>query len=162
MSKIIIPVSFVKLVVTALWFSLFLAEEGKSLLKSLLSEGRYFWHLLTPMKFYPLFSGRRYFRNLTVVDLPVKLKGNSKRISAKLLSPLWAKNKDLGEETLLTYRGFITSATQGIYIKSCKKYTLSSSGSKWKFGSLQFSYFWIGAKKMFKCMSRGSAGTVLK
>ena len=71
-------------------------------MKSLLSEGLYFWHLLTRMKFYPLLSGRRYFRNLTVVDFPVKLKGNSKRISAKLLSPLWAQNKDLGKETLLT------------------------------------------------------------
>ena len=71
-------------------------------MKSLLSEGRYFWHLLTPMKFYPLLSRRRHFRNLTVVDLPVKLKGNSKGISAKLLSPLWAQNKDLGEKMLLT------------------------------------------------------------
>ena len=129
MSKIIIPVSFVKLVVTALWFSLFLARreitfEVATFRGSLL--------LAPPMKFYPLLSGGRYFRNLTVVDLSVKLKGNSKRISAKLLSPLWAQSKDLGEETLLT--GVLitrTSATQRIYIKSCKKYTLSSKMKNW-------------------------------
>ena len=73
MSKIIIPVSFLKLVVTALWFSLFLAR------REITFEVATFWGsllLALPMKFYPLLLGGRYFGNLTVVDLPVKLKGN--------------------------------------------------------------------------------------
>jgi len=38
------------------------------------------------------------------VDLPIRLKGNTKRISGKSLSPLWAQNKDIGtaSQTLLT------------------------------------------------------------
>ena len=46
-------------------------QEEKSLSKSLLSEGRYFWNLLTPVKFYRYFrrattSGGRYFRKFRV------------------------------------------------------------------------------------------------
>ena len=39
-----------------------------------------------------------------IVDLPIRLKGNLKRISGKLLSPLGAENKDIGaaSQTLLT------------------------------------------------------------
>ena len=39
-----------------------------------------------------------------IVDLPIRMKGNSKRISGNSLSPLRAQNKDLGvaSRTLLT------------------------------------------------------------
>ena len=39
-----------------------------------------------------------------IVDLPIRLKGNLKRISGKLLSPLGAENNDVGaaSQTLLT------------------------------------------------------------
>ena len=39
-----------------------------------------------------------------IVDLPIRLKGNSKRNSGNSLSPLEAQNKDLGtaSQTLLT------------------------------------------------------------
>ena len=39
-----------------------------------------------------------------IVDLPIRLKGNSKRTSGNSLSPLEAHNKDLGtaSQTLLT------------------------------------------------------------
>ena len=39
-----------------------------------------------------------------IVHLPIRLKGNLKRISGKLLSPLAAQNKDIGAtlQTLLT------------------------------------------------------------
>ena len=39
----------------------------------------------------------------SVTDLPIRLKGNSKRISGNSLSPLGAQNKDLGatSQTLL-------------------------------------------------------------
>ena len=30
------------------------------------------------------------------VDLPIRLKENTKRISGKSLSPLWVQNKDIG------------------------------------------------------------------
>ena len=32
----------------------------------------------------------------SIIDLPIRLKGNSKRISGNSLSPLGAQNKDLG------------------------------------------------------------------
>ena len=47
-----------------------------------------------------------------IVDLPIRLKGNSKRISGNSLSPLGAQNKDLGA----TNRGYITTATQAIIV----------------------------------------------
>ena len=39
----------------------------------------------------------------SIIDLPIRLKGNSKRISGNSLSPLGAQNKDLGatSQTLL-------------------------------------------------------------
>ena len=72
MSKINITVknkpriSLVKLVVTII--SVFLARreitfEAVLLSKGYSSEGRYFWHLLTPMKSY------RYFRGVTLGTL---------------------------------------------------------------------------------------------
>ena len=53
MSKIIITLK--KYIYNFRYFQ----QEEKSLSKSLLSEGRYFWNLLTPVKFY------RYFRRAT-------------------------------------------------------------------------------------------------
>ena len=40
-----------------------------------------------------------------IVDLPIRLKGNSKRTSGNSLSPLGAQNKDIGaaSQTILTW-----------------------------------------------------------
>ena len=49
--------------------------------------------------------GHRFWRTLKgLVDLPIRIKGNSKRISGNSLNPLEAQNKELGvaSQTLLT------------------------------------------------------------
>ena len=57
-----------------------------------------------------------------IVDLPIKMKGNSKRTSGNSLSPLGAQNKELGtaSQTLLTevkLRGLRRRLTASIVIK---------------------------------------------
>ena len=42
----------------------------------------------------------------TIVDLPIRMKGNSKRISGNTLSPLGAQNRDIGAASqMFTIRG---------------------------------------------------------
>ena len=56
------------------------------------------------LEYQDLSTCHNEFVKKAIADFPTKMKGNSKRTSGYLLSPLWAKNKDIGtaSQTLLT------------------------------------------------------------
>ena len=56
-----------------------------------------------------------------IVDLPIKMEGNSKRTSGNLLSPLVAQNKDIGSSSqmLLTKVKLHQSATKATCYTAC-------------------------------------------
>ena len=76
-----------------------------------------------------------------IVNSPISLKGNSKRISGNPLSPLGAQNKDIGaaSQTLLTW------------LRSTLRHRLPNSSTFWQFSSAVTLAFYICAPEENAC-----------